>query len=213
MTANCPMLAAALGSRRTATRFKPGASALSRSSHFPLMLYSNAVNPVVLPPGRARLLTNPAPTGSTTIPNTIGTLLVTRCSAATAGLAEARMTSGASATNSPAYRGKSAASTAQRMSVRTLLPSVHPSLCISFTNAVTRAWPSGSSERTFMSTPIRRIRSACWARAARDHAAAVPPMSAMNCRRFMRSPLGRRVHPTTSLKERCVVRHSKIGPR
>jgi hypothetical protein len=55
MTANCPMLAAAPGSRRTATRFKPGASALSRSSHFPLMLYSNAVNPVVLPPGRARV--------------------------------------------------------------------------------------------------------------------------------------------------------------
>jgi hypothetical protein len=29
------------------------------SSHFPLMPYSNAVNPVALPPGCARLATNP----------------------------------------------------------------------------------------------------------------------------------------------------------
>jgi hypothetical protein len=30
------------------------------------------VNPVVLPPGRARLLTSPLPTGSVTVVNTIG---------------------------------------------------------------------------------------------------------------------------------------------
>ena len=40
------------------------------------MLYSNRVNPVALPPGRARLSTNPPPTGSATNANTIGTVRV-----------------------------------------------------------------------------------------------------------------------------------------
>src|SRR5690348_5014684 len=34
-----------------------GATSLSTASHFPPMLYSNAVNPLMLPPGRARLVT------------------------------------------------------------------------------------------------------------------------------------------------------------
>ena len=40
------------------------------------MLYSNSMKPVTLPPGRARLSTKPAPTGSATIANTIGTVRV-----------------------------------------------------------------------------------------------------------------------------------------
>ena len=98
-----PIPAASEGSRRTATRVTLGAISLSNSSHFPLRLYSNALKPVVLPPGRAKLATKPAPTGSITFANTIGTVRVTRCSAATFTLAEAKMTSGASATNSTAY--------------------------------------------------------------------------------------------------------------
>src|SRR6516164_8385008 len=47
------------GSPRTATRVTPGANCLSSSSHFPLMLYSNSMKPVALPPGCARLSTNP----------------------------------------------------------------------------------------------------------------------------------------------------------
>ena len=62
-----------VGSRITAARVMRGAISLSSSSHFPLMLYSNAVKPVALPPGRAKLETKPAPTGSTTFANTIGT--------------------------------------------------------------------------------------------------------------------------------------------
>jgi hypothetical protein len=50
-----------------------GAICLSSSSHFPLMLYSNAKNPVALPPGRAKLSTRPPPTGSAAYVNTIGT--------------------------------------------------------------------------------------------------------------------------------------------
>src|SRR5215468_5758252 len=45
-----------------------------------------------------------------------------------------------------------------------------------------------------MSTPIRRTRSPCCARAARGHATAAPPSRVMNARRFIfavtRSPRG-----------------------
>src|SRR5262245_26036894 len=40
------------------------------------MPYSDIVNPVALPAGRARLATKPAPTGSMTVMNTIGTVRV-----------------------------------------------------------------------------------------------------------------------------------------
>jgi hypothetical protein len=41
-------------------------------------------------------------------------------------------------------------------------------------NAATRAGKSGSSAAKYVSTPIRRIRSGCCARAASGHAAAPP---------------------------------------
>ena len=45
----------------------PGAICLSSSSHFPPMTVFEQRKPVALPPGRARLSTKPAPTGSATI--------------------------------------------------------------------------------------------------------------------------------------------------
>src|SRR5207247_1011396 len=77
MTPNCPIPEVMLESRSTATRVTLGAICLSSSSHFPLILYSNAMKPVVLPPGRAKLFTKPAPTGSATAANTIGTVRFT----------------------------------------------------------------------------------------------------------------------------------------
>src|SRR5262249_23659632 len=67
MAANWPGPAASAGSRRTPARRTLGAISFSSSSHFALKLYSNEVNPVALPPGRARLSTNPAPNRSGTI--------------------------------------------------------------------------------------------------------------------------------------------------
>jgi hypothetical protein len=90
-------------SRRTAARVTPGAISLSSSSHFPAMEYLKLVKPVALPPGRARLSTKPAPTGSATIVNTSGTVRVVNSNGARDALEWARMTSGASATNSAAY--------------------------------------------------------------------------------------------------------------
>ena len=141
IAANWPIPAARAGSRRTATRVRLGAISLSNSSHFPLRLYSNALNPVVLPPGRERLATNPAPTGSMTLANTIGTLRVIRCNAATLALAEARMTSGASATSSSADRLRSASPTGQRISIFTLRPSVQPKCRSPSTNAAQPGLP------------------------------------------------------------------------
>src|SRR5262244_1954862 len=64
------------------------------------------MNPVALPPGCARLATKPAPTGSMTVTNTIGTVRVACSNAATVGVPlPARRTSGASAANSAACRG------------------------------------------------------------------------------------------------------------
>src|SRR5262249_19827649 len=72
ITANCPIPTDMAGSRSTAARVTLGAISLNNSSHFPLRLYSNCMKPVTLPPGCARLSTNPAPTGSGAIANTIG---------------------------------------------------------------------------------------------------------------------------------------------
>jgi hypothetical protein len=66
MAANWAVPAVSAGSRSTATRVTPGISSLSDCSHFALRPYSKFVNPVALPPGRARLSTKPAPTGSGT---------------------------------------------------------------------------------------------------------------------------------------------------
>src|SRR5262249_20800373 len=55
------------------------------------------------PPGRARLSTKPALTGSGTSTKTMGTVRVTCCNAPVASWPVARITSGASATNSAAY--------------------------------------------------------------------------------------------------------------
>ena len=168
-------------SRRTATRVRRGATCLSSSSHLALRPYSNPANPVVLPPGRAKLATKPAPTGSITPANTIGTARVACCNAATVGKVVAKRTSGVSATNSVAFfRLRSASLIPHRMWICALRPTAQPASCSPCRNAATRACPSRSSAGMFMSTPMRRIGSRCCARAASGHATAEPPSSVMN---------------------------------
>src|SRR6516225_6564696 len=84
MAANSATPENSLGSRMTAARIIRGAISLSSSSHFAQILYSNIVNPVVLPPGRDRLATRPRLTGSLAPTNTMGMSRVTRCRAPTA---------------------------------------------------------------------------------------------------------------------------------
>jgi hypothetical protein len=98
----------------------PGAISVRSSGHFPPRLYSNPPNPVALPPGFAKLLTMPAPTGSTATGNTIGTVLVACSNATTDEAPWARMTSGADEANSAAcLRTSTALAVAQRVSIRT----------------------------------------------------------------------------------------------
>ena len=125
MAANWLVPSPWVGSRSTATRATLGAISLSSSSLFPPMLYSTVMNPVTLPPGRARLSTKPAATGSTAAGNTIGTVRVACSNGPTVEPPWARMTSGASATNSAAcLRMLAALVVAQRVSMRTLRPMV-----------------------------------------------------------------------------------------
>ena len=162
--------------------------------------------PVALPPGRTRLVTKPAPTGSMTITNTIGRVRVA-CSngAAVAVPVAATRTSGASATNSAAcLRRSSALVVAQRVSIRTLRSSVQPNCDRPCRNAAMRACDTGSSAAEAMRTPMRRIPPGCCARAASGHAAAAPPSSVMNSRRFIiRSPRRRGRAATAALRGRA----------
>src|SRR5262245_48605118 len=68
--------------------------------HLPAMANSKTVNPVILPSGRAKLVTKPAATGLETCVKTIGMASV-YCRSATAGvLVAARITSGCRSTSS-----------------------------------------------------------------------------------------------------------------
>src|SRR6516164_11333308 len=158
---------------------------LSSSSHFAHKLYSNIIKPVALPPGRDKLLTKPDPTGSGTIANTDGTVRVAWSNAPAPRLPKVRMTSGARAANSAAYLRVSATLPPdQRYTICKLLPSTQPNSRSPSTNVAMRAFDSGSSEWIGASTPMRRIRPDCCARAAIGHAAAAPPSSDMKSRRL-----------------------------
>src|SRR5271169_1276769 len=203
--ANPPDPAGTAGSRNTATRVTAGAIFLSSSSHFPPRLNSQAVNPVALLAGRARLATKPEPTGSIVITNTIGTVRLACWNAPTIEPAVAIMTPGASATNSSAYLRKRSRSPApQRYSICTFVPMIQPRSCSPFSNAEMRPGASGSSVDCHMSTPMRRTRpgSGCWARTASGHAAAAPPITLMNSRRLMGNALRPTPDPTTGSDSR-----------
>ena len=108
-------------------RVRFGVICLSSSSHLPLKLNSRFMNPVALPPGRARPSTSPFPTGSPAMGITIGTVRVLCSSALTAVDPWATTTSGTRATNSAAcLRMSSPLAVAQRVSIFTLLPMVQP---------------------------------------------------------------------------------------
>src|SRR5215467_12718055 len=85
-----PPRGAVSGLNMIAARLTRGAISLSNSSHLPAIAASPCMNPVMFPPGRGRPVTNPEPTGSETITNTMGMVLVSRCSAAVTGVVAAK---------------------------------------------------------------------------------------------------------------------------
>jgi hypothetical protein len=113
----------------------------------------------------------PPATGSVTATNTIGSVRVACCKASTVGLAIASITSGASAVISTACFRMLSASGAQRYSNRALPPISQPKPCKPCRNAPTLACVSESSAAKFTSTPMRRTRLGCCARAVSGHVA------------------------------------------
>ena len=89
-----------LGFQRTATGETLATVCLSSASDFPMTSLVIAEVPVTLAPGRAKLATSPAPTGSATLTITIGIVLVVFLAANDACVTTETMMSTLSWTNS-----------------------------------------------------------------------------------------------------------------
>jgi len=99
----------------------------------------------MLPPGCARLETNPLPTGSDTHANTIGIVRVSACNAAVAGVLMVTSASRFSWTSSLANR---------RMRSTLPAPSIHPSSKSRLRKAASQAWASGSISASKLPDPL-----------------------------------------------------------
>jgi len=74
-------------------RFERGTSSRNIWSRFAASSVDMSVIPVTLPPGRARLVTNPLPIGSAALCMTMGIVLVAPLAALIAGVADVTITS------------------------------------------------------------------------------------------------------------------------
>ena len=118
-----------------------GIASLSISSLLVISWVDKLASPVTLPPGRARLLTKPAPTGSPTFAITMGMVVVAFFAANVAGVPETTMRSTLRRTKSAAARSgtRSGFCSANRYSMVIFFPSIHPRLLSSCLNASTSA--------------------------------------------------------------------------
>ena len=118
-----------------------GTISFRSSSRFPLIAGERVDNPVTFPPGRARLVTNPWPTGSTAATMTMGIVLVASLAARVAPPPPpVTMTSTFNRTNS-AERAERRSSfpSACRYSMTMFFPSTYPSSRRPWRNASIRA--------------------------------------------------------------------------
>ena len=111
----------------TPTRDRLGTASVSSCSCLVTSSSYCEANPVALPPGRARLRTNPSATGSTRTTKTIGIVRVARCAAMIAGVPETTMTSTLARTRSAARScSRSVRPSAHRNSMVIVWPSIQP---------------------------------------------------------------------------------------
>ena len=173
------------GFTNIATSVALGANSRTNSSLFWPSGPDTRVMPVAFPPGRLKLATRPAATGSSPTTNTIGMDVVATLAAFAAGGPEATMTSTARRTNSVACAGRrSYWPSAKRYSITTLLPSTNPASFSPRRNAATRCavWVCDTALRN----PTTGV--GCCARAASGQATAPPPITLMKSRRLMLPP-------------------------
>ena len=127
------------GGRRSPTRASLGTASLSISSLLVFSSVAKLESPVTLPPGRARLATRPAPTGSPAFAITMGMVVVAFFAANAAGVPETTIRSTLRRTRSAASSGRrSVFCSANRYSMVIFFPSIHPSLLSSCRNASKR---------------------------------------------------------------------------
>ena len=127
------------GDRRSPTRASLGTASLSISSLLVFSSGAKPASPVTLPPGRARLATKPAPTGSPAFAITMGMVVVALFAANAVGAPETTIRSTLRRTNSAASSGRrSGFCSANRYSMVIFFPSIHPSLLSSCRNASKR---------------------------------------------------------------------------
>ena len=148
--------------RRSPTRASLGTASLSISS---LLVFSSGAkleSPVTLPPGRARLATRPAPTGSPAFAITMGMVVVALLAANAAAVPATTIRSTLRRTRSAASSGRrSFFCSANRYSMVIFFPSIHPSLLSSCRNASTR---TALPEAVLVSRkPMRKIFPVCCA--------------------------------------------------
>ena len=189
-----------------ANRRRAGTTSRRSSTFFPTRSGDWRDRPVTLLPGRARFATKPLPTGSNAIGNTMGMTEVARMAAATP-FPPVTMTSTFRRTNSVAISAiRSLRPSAQRTSIARLRPSTQPSSRNRCTKAATQRRQAAGV--VVPRNPIVDTLAGCWACARSGHAAAAPPMSVMNSRRFIQSPRRRLPAASSALQGRGLWRSS-----
>src|SRR6516162_3508940 len=178
------VLTVLLGFISIATRTAAGTSSRRSPSRFAFTSAVKKLIPVALLPGRARLATRPSLTGSSGTLKAIGSVCVAALAATAAPLPDAAIALTCRRTRSAASSGnRSSRSPAKRYSIATFCPSTFPVSARPRRNASKRCPPDPSSRG--LRNPITGIVGCC-ARATTGHAAAAPPSSVMNSRRFTR---------------------------
>src|SRR4029453_17998894 len=178
-----------VGFQSTATRVSLGTSSLRSSSPFPISWSERRVGPVMFPPGRARLATSPAATGSAGPERTIGIALVARWAACAGGTPPcATMTATFRRTSSVARsRSCSDFPSAHRYSIATLWPSTWPRSRSACRKNPTERWTWGSEPENSDSQPTRGTVPCC-ASAASGAARKLPESIARKARRSITGP-------------------------
>jgi hypothetical protein len=168
------------GSQRTAIRSARDTICVSSSKYLPIKSAVLSVTPVMLPPGRARLVTIPLPTGSATNVTTMGMVVVACFAARAAGVDAVTMTSTLSLTRSAAKAdSRSWRPDAQRYSTAIFLPSTQ----LSSRNPRKRSIKIGLGPAASDRTPIRAVFVGSWASTANGAVRMLPPTTLRNARR------------------------------
>jgi hypothetical protein len=129
-----------VGLRRTAITVAVGTASCKISNRFGVTCTFKLVTPVMLPPGRFSVCTNPVAMGSAPISNTMGIVVVTDFAASAAGAPPgATITATRWSTNSAANSGSLLCwLSAQRNSIVTFRPSTYPASPRPWRKALTR---------------------------------------------------------------------------